>query len=365
MTSAPPPQVGPARGSRMTFAAGGWVLLLAALLTVFAALFWLAPVLTGRGGRALGDGRHVETYGFDLGTCLVDRDLLVAAGIAKNGLPSLDDPQVMTADDVDAMNRADHAKFLVPGDRVIGVAIGDAARAYPVRMLNWREVVNDRLGGRAIAVSYSPLGDAAVVFDREVAGETLTFGAPGLLYNSNSLVFDRRAGGVGESLWAPLQFRAIAGPAAAAGRTLAPIPCQLVSWADWRTHHPGTTVPRPEPNFKRRYQEDPYSTYYAGESLRFPVRPHPAGEPPPKTPVVVLESGAERAVLSVPDLAARTGDDGLLPFRIGGRHVRLRTSGTPPLVFVETDDEGEPPVLAHAFWFAWSSMHPRDRLTAP
>jgi hypothetical protein len=349
---------GPGRGVRLTFASGGWVLLLAGVLSLLAAGIWVGPVLLHPHSRAVGNGRTVDSYGFDLTTCLVSRTELVAAGIPKDGLPALNAPRTITPGEADALGAHEHGKFLVPGDVVIGVALAGEARAYPVRMLNWHEVVNDELGRTPIAVTYSPMGDAAVVLDRRVAGETLYFGVSGLLYNSNSLVYDRGREGRAESLWAPLQFRAVAGPAAAAGRTLTPVPCQLTRWDVWRARHPETTVLWPDPQFLPRYNSDPYSSDYGSDGLRFSVRPlPPAGAVPLKTPVVVLESGGRRVVFR----AGPGGPAGAVRrFTLDGRAIVLRSAGPPPTVFVEAEDGGAPPVIAHAFWFAWRAMHPED-----
>jgi hypothetical protein len=345
---------------RLTFSSGGWVLLAAGVLSVLVAAFWLAPLFTRPRHRAVGDGRHVESYQFDTSTLLVPRQTLVASGLPKDGLPVLDHPRTITAAEADEITRKERGKFLVAGDVVVGVALGGEARAYPVRMLNWHEVVNDELGGRKIAVSYSPLGDAAVVFERTVGGEELTFGVSGLLSNSNTLVYDRRPGGTGESLWAPLQFRAVAGPAA--GAVLVSAPCQLTRWDEWRERFPETTVLWPDPAFKTRYKSDPYSSYYGGDALRYPVDSLGADGVALKTPVVVLAAGAERRVLSVPAIAHRAGAAGVFRFEVGGREVALHIAGAPPRVFVEAEDGQPPPVVAHAFWFAWRSMNPQDRL---
>ncbi len=147
-----------------------------------------------RSGRiaAVGDGRNVASYGFDLTRCLVPRATLVAAGMPKDTLEPLPMRDLLTAAQVDSLNAAERGKYLVPDDLVIGVVVGGVARAYPIRVLNWHEVANDTLGGRPIAVTWHPLCGSSVVFDRRVAGETLTFGQSGLLTNSNLLLYDRR-----------------------------------------------------------------------------------------------------------------------------------------------------------------------------
>ncbi len=157
-----------------------------------AAFALYAAGVVRRRAHPIGDGRHVASYGFTLEPCLVPRALLVASGMPKDGLAALVDPPVWTGLQADAA-RVGHGRFLVPSDRVVGVRLGGAARAYPLRMLVWHEVVNDTLGGVPIAVTYDPLCDSAVAFRREVRGETLAFGVSGLLFDSNLVLYDRRA----------------------------------------------------------------------------------------------------------------------------------------------------------------------------
>ena len=254
-----------------------------------AAFFLLVGYLQIRGivrsGRiaAVGDGRNVASYGFDLTRCLVPRATLVAAGMPKDTLEPLPMRYLLTAAQVDSLNAAERGKYLVPNDLVIGVVIAGVARAYPIRVLNWHEVANDTLGGRPVAVTWHPLCGSSVVFDRRVAGETLTFGQSGLLANSNLLLYDRRDDTADESLWSQLQARAVAGPAAGPGAGLAGVggdsltvlPHVLTSWNRWRAAYPRTTVPLPDPNRRKSYARQPYGAYEGSDLLRFPVAPLP------------------------------------------------------------------------------------------
>lgn len=255
----------------LDFRSGGWVLLIAVGLCVATVVLWVQRL----GGQRpiVGDGRNVATYGFDLSTCLVPRGEIVAAGFAKDGLPAMTNSAVFTpaqADEFSHELRAAHqGRFLVDSDRVIGVVVNGAARAYPLRVITWHEVVNDTLGGRPIVVTYNPLCDSTVVFDRRVAGETLELGVSGLLYNSNLLMYDRRPEARGESLWSQLQFRAIAGPAAEKGRTLALVPAVVVHWSDWLARYPDTSVLAPDRDRLRVYQNT-YDPYFGSDLLRFP-----------------------------------------------------------------------------------------------
>lgn len=338
-----------------------WLLLgVAALISLGLVAFWIVPVVLHPRPRAHGDGRTVASYGFDLRGLAVPADLLVAGGVSKDGLPALTAPPVLAGREVEALRaggsrgmfaggRPLPPKVLRPGDPVIGVVVEGEARAYPVRMLAWHEVVNDRVGGRDIAVTYSPLGDAAVVFDRRVGNEVLTFGVTGLLYNSNTLVYDRRDGGRGESLWSPLLGRAIAGPAV--GATLEVLPAQLTQWQRWLERFPATTVLDPDPRWATRYKKEPYSSYFGSDQLRFPVRPlPPPGGPSLKAPAVLLAANGDERVVVLTEARSR-GTDGVFETTVGGRAVRLHIEGEPPRAFVEALDGGPLPVRAHAAWF--------------
>jgi len=355
-----PPAAAPAR--RLTLKSGGWVLVLAAAISAVA-MAWIAwPILTRQAPVLRGDGRHPDSYGFDLATAIVPRAEIVASGMTVDGVAPLIDPRTIPASGVDRIHREERGKYLVGSDRVVGVVLGGEARAYPLRVLNWHEVANDTLGGIPIAVTYSPLTDSVVVFDRRVGSETLTFGISGLLYNSNQLLYERRPPGAPSSLWSQLLFRAVAGPAAARGEALTVVPSQLVTWDTWRASEPATTVLDPDRMLLKRYRGNPYGMYYGSDLLRFPVTPlPPAGDPPYKTPVVVLESAGGRAVLAIPGLARRAGPDGSAGVATAAGQAPLRVTPEPPTALVERGP-GTPEPVAHAFWFAWHAMHPEDPL---
>ncbi|MCP5113198.1 MAG: DUF3179 domain-containing protein, partial [bacterium] len=113
-------------------------------------------------------------------------------------------------------------------ERVIGLVVNGEARAYPIAVLNWHELVNDSLGGVPLLVSYCPLCGTGMVFRREVAGEEKHVGVSGLLYRSDLLLYDRET----ESLWSQIMAEAVAGPAV--GSKLALMRSEHRSWAAWR-----------------------------------------------------------------------------------------------------------------------------------
>ena len=355
------PHVRPRPERLFTFGSAGWVLLLTAVLAVVILAMTLGPALAKLPGRAPGDGRDPTTYGFDLSTCLVPRETLVAGQLHRDIHPLLVDPATMPGASVTAHNREHYGKYLVPGDRVIGVEIAGEARAYPLMIMKLHEAANDSLGGRPILVTYNPLCDSAIVFDRAAVSDDpadpVQFGVSGLLYNSNLLLYDRRPGA--ESLWSQLQARAVTGPAAEAGRRLEIVPAVLVQWGHWLAAHPDTTVLVPDVSWLRRYQETNYATYFDSGELLFPVDPAaPEDGPPAKTRCVVVPAGAGHRVYPMPLVRERAMPAGKFRETVGERTLTFRYAQDPETVEVTADD-GPVPVV-YSFWFAWHAMHPES-----
>jgi hypothetical protein len=267
-------------GKLFTFRSGGWVLVLAALVS--AAVAWqVIRQVRGHREQAFGDGRDPATYLFSFDPTLLPRGKIVASGMPRNAVPALEEPVSVPLDNLLGAASRKVRKLLKDPDRVIGVFIDGEARCYPIRFLNFHEVANDTLSGRKIAVTYNPLCDSVAVFDREVDGRTLTLRVSGLLWNSSALYFSRRDPPGGESLWSQLLARAVTGPDAAAGRRLTLLPCSVTTLGEWKRRYPETSVLAPDPVFLKQYPREPYAPYFGSETPRFPVEPYP---PPPGRP---------------------------------------------------------------------------------
>ena len=168
----------------------------------------------------------VEGQAFDLSSLTISTDQVRSGGPPKDGIPSLTDPKFVVAGE---------AKYLESSDSVIGIVRGDDARAYPLRILDLHEIVNDTVGGVPIAVTYCPLCDSSVVFDRRIEGEERELGVSGKLYNSNVLMFDRQQSGT-ESLLSQLLAAGISGPLA--DTKLKRLPLEVTTWQAWQTRYP-------------------------------------------------------------------------------------------------------------------------------
>ena len=156
---------------------------------------------------------------------MVPPDEIRDGGPEKDAIPAVQEPQFVKAAD---------ATFLDSNDKVIGVVIQGRARAYPIKILNWHEVVDDSITGIPLAVTFCPLVQGAAVYSREAGGKTLTLGVSGKLYQSNLVLYDEGT----QSLWSQLEGEALAGPMA--GQKLAAIPSTVMTWEAWQKN-----IPRP------------------------------------------------------------------------------------------------------------------------
>lgn len=184
----------------------------------------------------------------------ISLDEIRAGGPPRDGIPALTNPEYLPA----AL-----ADFMRQDEPVLGVELNGAARAYPLRVLSWHEVVNDQFGGEAVLVSWCPLAYAGLVHSRRVDGKELTFGVSGLLYQSNLLMYDRQT----ESLWSQVKNRAVTG--LMTGTRLKVLPSSLTTWRKWHNKHPDTMVLSLNTGYDRDYSQDPYEDYYRSKRSLF------------------------------------------------------------------------------------------------
>jgi hypothetical protein len=347
------------------------VLALAGTICLVLIVWALAPAIFRLVQRPAGDGVDIESYGFDLTGLLVPRELVVPGMLHRDMVQPIDEPAVLSAADAGGGGSV-RDKFLLDGDQVVGVVIGDEARAYPVSVMNVHEIVHDRLGGMPIAVTYHWPSGCVRVVSRIVDGREVGFGVSGLLYNSNMLMYDRGdavlpevadgAGGAPESLWCQLLATAVSGPAA--GRDLHVIPAELVSWRAWRQAHPNTTVVGRDPSVRsRRYRKSDPDTYFQRGRVIFPAAPAPpAIGPPALAPVVAVEVEGHRRVYPLAEIERRIDDEGTWHDTVSATRLRFDYDRASETVLVTAPGADSPPRVEHALWFAWHAMHPEDTL---
>ena len=179
----------------------------------------------------------------DFSKTSIDFDEIMSGGPPKDGIPSIDAPRfVPVAESSD----------LAATEPVIGLVVAGDARAYPLRILIRHEIVNDTVGGIPVAVTYCPLCNSAVVFDRRVAGEATEFGTTGKLRNSDLVMYDRAT----ESWWQQFLGEAIVG--ARTGTRLKVLPARLESWERFAQRFPDGRVLVPKASLWNAYGTNPY-----------------------------------------------------------------------------------------------------------
>lgn len=182
-------------------------------------------------------------------------------GVGVEGIPALEEPDLISADEAD---------YLIPGELVFGVEINGDARAYPLRILDWHEMLNDTIGGVPVSLAYCTLCGSGILFDGRVEGHDLPFrfATSGFLYRSNKLMFDRQT----DSLWNQFTGKPVSGRLASSGITLKVLPVVITSWRDWKARHPDTRVLSLDTGHVRDYTPGaPYGRYFDSAELMFPA----------------------------------------------------------------------------------------------
>jgi hypothetical protein len=181
-----------------------------------------------------------------LPTPLVDPTEIISGGPPPAGIPPIDEPKFLPTAAVD---------FLADNEPVLALEIGGDARAYPIQVMIWHEIVNDTVGDTPVSVTYCPLCNTAVAVDRRVDDRILSFGTSGSLYQSALVMYDRQT----ESLWSHFTGQAIVGTLT--GTELDSYPVATVGWSSWRDAHPDGLVLSRDTGHDRDYGRNPYPGY--------------------------------------------------------------------------------------------------------
>ena len=202
--------------------------------------------VTGALSESAGGDSAVVLADVSFPPALVAEADLRSGGPGPDGIPSIDAPRFLHVANVD---------FLRDTEPVYVLELNGGARAYPLQIMTWHEIVNDTVGGIPVAVTYCPLCNSAAAYDRRHAGRVLSFGVSGLLWNSSLVMFDRQT----RSLWGHFTGQGIAG--VFAGVQLDAFPVTLSSWTDFKTAHPSGLVLSRDTGHPRSYGKNPYPGY--------------------------------------------------------------------------------------------------------
>jgi hypothetical protein len=330
----------------------------------------------------------------------VELDEIISGGPPRDGIPSIDDPRFVTP--------AEAGGWLAGKEPVIALEVGSDARAYPLQILTWHEIVNDTVGDVPVAVTFCPLCNSAVALDRRLDGQVLEFGTSGLLRNSDLVMYDRST----ESLWQQFTGEAIVGELT--GAQLAFLAASIVSFAEFEAAHPDGRVLSRDTGFNRRYGENPYVGYDSIDQTPFLFRDPVDGRLPAMERVVSVElsdvavaypynvlqeehvvndrrgnqdlvvfhvpgtaSALGAAVIAVGEDVGATGvfdptlDGQKLTFRWEGDQIVDEETGSRWNVLGQSVDgalagrELAPIVHGNPFWFSWAAFKPDTVIYEP
>lgn len=278
--------------------------------------------------------------GFAISATNPNRPHIRGGGPARDRIQSVDAPTFVPPGE---------APWAPPPVAAIGVAIGGEARAYPVHLLEYHQVVNDTLGGVPIVVTFDPLTGISAVWKRTVSRnggtEVLTFGVSGLLYREQFLLYDRQT----ESLWAQYEGKAVAG--ALTATTLERVSSRQEPVGAWVSRHPGTKIlERPAPK-KIDYRHSPYQEYWVSEAVAVPVRASDDRYHPKEVVLGVEVDGKRRAYLG----SILTAAGGRVVDTFEGQKIRIQYDTNLGLFMFEAPEGVR---VTDAYWFAWKSLHP-------
>ncbi len=327
---------------------------------------------------------------------------ILSGGPPKDGIPAIDHPKFVSV--------AEAGVWLKPVEPVIFFQIGDDARAYPIQIFMWHEIVNDTVGGVPVVVTFCPLCNTAIAFERTAtSGQVLDFGTTGRLRYSNLIMYDRPT----ETWWQQATGEAIAGELT--GTQLVFRPASIISWADFKAAQPDGKVLSRDTGFDRPYGENPYLGYDDVNNPPFLYRgPETPGVLPPVARVLTIDLNGEAvaypydALKEVGVVNDTVGGKDVVVFwaagtasaldagtvaggrDVGAANAYARTLDGQTLTFAlvdarmvdkETGSEWNvlgqavrgklagkqltPVVAVNHFWFSWAAFKPQTRIYQP
>ena len=340
-----------------------------------------------------GAGISARGWQTDFSRHTVPYSEIISGGVPRDGIPPLDDPSFTTPEDA--------SEWLGDQEPVIAFELNGDARAYPLQILTWHEIVNDVVGGVPVSATFCPLCNAALVFDRRLDGVVYDFGTSGKLRNSDLIMWDRQT----ESWWQQFTGTGIVGELA--GKKLTILPASIISFSDFRAASPDGKVLSRDTGFSRSYGQNPYAGYDRADQPPFLFDGDLDGRLLPKERVATVTIGEvdaafpfsileeERVVnytINGKDLVVffksgtvsaldkssirgsrDVGATGLFDGQVDGRKLTFRSDGDRFLdnetgsvwnilgQAVEGPLKGTvlaPVVHANHFWFAWGAFKP-------
>jgi hypothetical protein len=326
---------------------------------------------------------------------------ILSGGPPKDGIPAIDQPEFISVNEADS--------WLKPVEPVILIRAGDEVRAYPLQILIWHEIVNDTIGELPLTVTFCPLCNTAIAFERTLDGRIMDFGTTGRLRYSNLIMYDRQT----ETWWQQASGEAIAGELT--GEHLKFYPAAIISWEEFKSAYPDGTVLSRETGFSRPYGRNPYTGYDDVNNPPFLYRgPETPGVLPPVARVLTVDLNGDAvaypydvlqevqvvndtvgdqpvAVFWAPGTASaldagsvaggrdvgsanaysRFVDGQELNFTLKDNHIIDQESNSQwnllgqAISGAMAGQQLEPVVAVNHFWFSWAAFKPETRIYQP
>ncbi len=279
----------------------------------------------------------ITVNGFDLSGSIVPQTEILQGGPPRDVIPALTDPKF------EPVNKSG---WLKKDSRILGVFINGIAKAYPLEIMNWHEIVNDTFGNLHVLITYCPLCYSGMAFNPMINGRRHIFGVSGLLYNSDVLLYDRTT----ESLWSQIMSIAVSGNYVS--QRLEPFPVENTTLQDWTLKFPDTLVLSKETQYNRNYDIDPYDEYRRSEKLMFPVKFRAHGRHPKELVLGININDKSKAY----PLSELSRTNGFIKDSIDGKEIYIsynkeEKSGT----IIDSNCKLLPAVTL--FWFAWYTFN--------
>jgi hypothetical protein len=282
--------------------------------------------------------------GFNVENGLIAPVEIDHGGPGRDGVPALDDPVFLSG--------AARAAQITGNDRIMGVSYNGVAKAYPIKILDWHEIVNDTFGDTKLTISFCPLCGSGMVFLATVDGQQLNFGVSGLIYNSDLLLYDRNT----ESLWSQLMKTAVTGPLA--GSKLTQVPAQYTTWSAWLEKYPDSLLLSRDTGHTRDYHNGGYLQYRRLPAIAFPTN-HADMRLTTKDWVVGITVG--NAALALP-FAQLDRLEGPLAVTVGDAELEIHWDREAAAAQTFERGSGREIATTSAYWFAWVAFHPETAL---
>lgn len=273
---------------------------------------------------------------------IVDPKKIKDGGPPMDGIPSLDSPKFVSVDEAD--------KWIEDNELILSIEYQGVKRAYPLQIMTWHEIVNDKIGDSPVLITYCPLCGSGIAYERTIDGEEVEFGTSGKLYNSNLVMYDRKT----NSYWSQIDGKAIVGELT--GKELKAISMDTIAWRGWKEKNKDAQVLSKDTGFNRPYGNDPYGNYYEYSFLLFDVE-NSDNSVHPKTVIYGIEIDGRYKAYKDKDIALNSS----LEDEVNGTKIKIEKDDIGQVAVTNLKNNKEI-VKERDFWFAWYAFHPDTSL---